>query len=78
MKTIHISMPLFQRIEYNFVLDLEVPLKKDSTVLESVKTFICCWRFLVVQLVTFFFSFFATWAGLLLCCTFAKAHHYVT
>lgn len=58
MKTIHISMPLFQRIEYNFVLDLEVPLKKDSTVLESVKTFICCWCFLVVQVVTFFFSFF--------------------
>lgn len=77
MKMIHINMPLFQRIDCDFLLDLEKPfLQGDNcrNLLEHLSAVGVEFFFFVVQLVTFF-SFLGRSIAVLY---FVKAHKYVT
>lgn len=76
MRMIHINMPLFQRIDCDFLLDLEKPfLQGDNcrNLLEHLSA-VGVEFFFVVQLVTFF-SFLGRSIAVLY---FVKAHKYVT
>lgn len=76
MRMIHINMPLFQRIDCDFLLDLEKPFFQGDNcrnLLEHLSA-VGVEVFFVVQLVTFF-SFLGRSIAVLY---FVKAHKYVT